>query len=266
MTPMPGTTANAWKTSHLTESYLNGVRGAIPLAGEQLAIMLRLIAANGRPVRRFLDLGCGSGILAATLLQQYPGAHGVLLDFSAPMLAAAEQILGRWDDQLRFIRADYGDPGWIGRLGEGRFDVIVSGYSIHHQPDEGKRRVYRQIFDLLKPGGMFINIEHVASASRWVETVFDAYFIDALHANHIEQGGRQSREQVANELYYRPDKAANLLSPVELQCQWLREIGFQDVDCYFKTFELAVFGGRRQRAEGRGQRSGVSDQRSEVRC
>jgi tRNA (cmo5U34)-methyltransferase len=50
---------------------------------------------------------------------------------------------------------------------------------------------------------------------------------------------------VAEKYYRRPDKMANILAPVELQCQWLREIGFADVDCYLKVLELAVFGGRR---------------------
>jgi hypothetical protein len=36
-----------------------------------------------------------------------------------------------------------------------------------------------------------------------------------------------------------------ILAPVDLQCAWLRLIGFQDVDCFFKVFELALFGGRK---------------------
>ena len=55
----------------------------------------------------------------------------------------------------------------------------------------------------------------------------------------------QSRDEVARHYYDRPDKSANILAPVERQCTWLREIGFTDVDCYLKVFELAVFGGRR---------------------
>jgi len=55
----------------------------------------------------------------------------------------------------------------------------------------------------------------------------------------------QDTAHLAQEFYNRPDKEANILAPVELQCNWLRKIGFEDVDCYFKIFELAVFGGRR---------------------
>ena len=62
-----------------------------------------------------------------------------------------------------------------------------------------------------------------------------------MHAVHPNE----ARAEVETNYYNRPDKAANILAPVELQCQWLREIGFTDVDCYLKIFELAVFGGRK---------------------
>ena len=84
---------------------------------------------------------------------------------------------------------------------------------------------------------------HVASASRWGEAQFEEYFIDALHRFHGPRG--KTREQVAADFYHRPDKTANLLSPVETQLKWLREIGFVHVDCFFKVFELAIFGGIR---------------------
>jgi hypothetical protein len=44
--------------------------------------------------------------------------------------------------------------------------------------------------------------------------------------------------------YHRPDKTENILALAETQCQWLREIGFADVDCFFKLFQLALFGGK----------------------
>jgi hypothetical protein len=69
--------------------------------------------------------------------------------------------------------------------------------------------------------------------------------IDSLYAVHQKNGSGKTRAQVANEFVYRPDKVANILALVERQCAWLRESGFQDTDCYFKAFELAVFGGRR---------------------
>jgi hypothetical protein len=54
-----------------------------------------------------------------------------------------------------------------------------------------------------------------------------------------------TREEVLKEFLERPDRAANILASVEEQCQWLREIGFREVDCFWKYFELAIFGGMR---------------------
>lgn len=234
-------TDSVWKSAALTAAYLEGVRGAIPLAAEQIEIMLRLIAACGRRVDRFLDLGCGDGVLSTAILGQHPGASGVLLDFSEPMLVEARKRFSSRTD-LHFLNVDYGEPAWTSAVAElSPFDAIVSGYSIHHQPDTRKKELYAEIYGLLRPGGLFVNVEHVASASEWVASIHDQLFIDALHRLQPSK----TREEIAQTYYYRPDKEANILAPVEVQCEWLREIGFRDVDCYLKIFELAVFGGRR---------------------
>jgi tRNA (cmo5U34)-methyltransferase len=235
-------TDTVWKTPSLTTVYLEGVRGAIPLAAQQLDVIQRLIGACDVPVRRFLDLGCGDGVLASAVLQRFPDAQAVLLDFSAPMLEAARKRFVDYRSAVQFVNADYGLASWTREVAAAApFDAIVSGYSIHHQPDARKIGIYREILDLLPPGGIFVNVEHVSSASEWVASVHDDLFVDHLHLHHPDQ----TRREVAGTYYERPDKAANILAPVELQCRWLREIGFQDVDCYMKIFELAVFGGRR---------------------
>ncbi len=232
-----------WQTAELTQKYLEGVRGAIPLAEVQLDVMLRLIGGACEEVTAVLDLGCGDGILGQLVLDQFPNAHGVFVDFSVPMLAAAEKRLAGYENAT-LIEADYGLKGWE-EIVNGRFDVIVSGYSIHHQPDGRKRELYAELFSLLRPGGIFINIEHVASHSAWGESLYDELFIDTLHSHHQQNGTTQSRAQIAHDFYNRPDKEANILAPVETQCDWLRDISFEQVDCYQKLFELAVFGGVR---------------------
>jgi SAM-dependent methyltransferase len=162
------------------------------------------------------------------------------------MLAAAHSHLARYAAQLQFVNLDFGRPDWVETVtGTVPFDVVVSGYAIHHQPDRRKQALYAEIFDLLKPGGLFLNIEHVASPSRWIEGIFEAYFIDSLYDRQSRRDQSQSRTDVAETYDRRPDKEANILASVEAQCAWLRAVGFEDVDCYFKVFELAIFGGRR---------------------
>lgn len=234
-----------WKSKELVEKYLKGVRGAIPLAEEQLDILLRIIKANQRSVNQFLDLGCGDGILAATILRQFPSAKGILLDLSEVMIDSSKEKLSQYKNNLKYVVYDYGKKDWGKKVEGVQFDLIVSGYSIHHQTNDRKKEIYSDIYKLLSPTGMFINIEHVSSPTKWVENLFDECFIDSLFNYQIKLGTNKTREQVAEEFYSREDHEANILAPVNLQCEWLRNLGFEDVDCYFKLFEFAIFGGRK---------------------
>ena len=238
---------DVWKSADLVRTFLEGVRGGIPYATDQNQVMLRVIAGAGIPVRRFLDLGCGAGALAAAVLTRFPDAEAVLVDFSEPMLDAASASFPQPPHTL--IQSDFGESSWTADVVNlAPFDVVVSGYAIHHQPDHRKQEVYQEIIDLLSPEGVFINIEHVAPASPWISNLNDELFVDSIHAHHQRIGTGKTREQVAAEYVHRPDKQANILAPLDEQCQWLRETGFVDVDCYFKVFELAVFGGRKPAA------------------
>ena len=241
-----GRSDEVWKGESLVRTFIEEVRGGIPFAAEQIEVMRRLIAARGRPVTRFADLGCGSGVLAKSVLAWYAEAESTLIDFSEHMLDAARRALGEHVPAPRFVIADLGAADWLRSIADRKpFDVVVSGYAIHHLPDDRKRELYEEIFTLLVPGGMFLNIEHVASATTWIEEISDNLLVDSLYEFHTSRGSEKDRDQVAHEFVHRPDKAANILAPVDVQCDWLRGVGFEDVDCYFKVFELAVFGGRR---------------------
>jgi tRNA (cmo5U34)-methyltransferase len=237
--------AEVWKLGPIVERYL-GLRADLPLAQEQIGVMLAILATRPEPVSRFLDLGCGDGILGAALLGSYPESQGVLADFSEPMLAQARARLQEFAPQLEFLNLDYADPAWVKAVQHaGPFDAIVSGYSIHHQPDQRKKAIYAGIFDLLQPGGWFVNIEHIAPASTVAKSLFENHFIDALYTRDFQSGGAQTREQVAKAFLNSPERAANILAPVDAQCDWLQGIGFEEVDCYCRIYELAVFAGRR---------------------
>ena len=98
---------------------------------------------------------------------------------------------------------------------------------------------------MLKPNGWFINIEHVSSATQLNVDLFEKHYTSARYAIEKQIGGTRTLQEIEHEYKTRPDKAANILAPVELQCEWLREIGYQDVDCFMRIYELAVFGGRK---------------------
>jgi tRNA (cmo5U34)-methyltransferase len=238
-------TDEVWKLPAIVNRYLS-YRAAIPMVPEQIGIMMSILKTMPEPIQNFLDLGCGDGILGASILGTYPQSRGVLADFSEPMLEEARGQLKDYAGQLIFENLDYGEPDWVNRMQpHGPFDAIVSGYSIHHQPDDRKREIYTEIFSLLKRGGWFINIEHIAAAAQLTVDLFDNHIIDGRYAIEKANGGTKTRQEIADVFMKRPDRDANILLPVEVQCDWLREIGYEEVDCYFRIYELAVFGGRK---------------------
>jgi len=236
---------SVWKSERLSKSFLTNIRGGIPFASVQIEIMIRLIEASKHQVEMFMDVGCGNGILARAILGKHPRARGVLVDFSKSMLSEAKRNLREYGSQLRFVTADFSNREWVIAVEGTHFDAIVSGYAIHHQPDQRKKEIFNEIFKLLNPGSVFVNVEHVAPETKWIAELNDEMFTDSLYEYQSKKGSSKSRDQILKEFVHRKDKAANILAPLEAQCEWLSRCGFVDVGCYFKIFELAVFGGRK---------------------
>lgn len=239
------TQSSEWQTKELSKVFLEGVRGAIPGADLQFEVIAKITQLWCHNPKSVLDLGCGNGILGRYLFTLFPSAHGRFIDFSEPMLEAARENL-RSCPQAAIERADFSSPQWLESVsGHQPFDIVISGFAIHHQPDKRKREIYSEIFDLLGPGGVFLNLEHVASATKAGEYLFDDFFVDHLYGFHQKTNPSLNRAQIEQAYSDRADKKENILAPVGTQCGWLEEIGFVDVDCYFKVFEFALFGGRK---------------------
>jgi SAM-dependent methyltransferase len=167
---------------------------------------------------RVLDLGTGDGRLLATVLGDRSEASGVGVDFSGLMLERARERFAA-DPRVELVEHDLAAP--LPDLG--RFDAVVSSMAIHHLEHDRKRSLYAEVLDLLEPGGVFANFEHVASPS---ERLHRAFF-DAID------------EPLENE-----DPSDRLLD-AWTQVGWLRELGFEDADCYWKWLEMALLIGVR---------------------
>jgi tRNA (cmo5U34)-methyltransferase len=233
--------ARDWQDVERVRRFLSGTRAAIPLAAEQLQVM-QFLVARAFPtgdVQRVLDVGSGSGVLSRMLLDQYPQAQAILVDSSEPMLDAARQQFT--PEQAILLHGNLNDPAWVETVrSHAPLDVVVSGYAIHHLSDARKQALYAEIYTLLRPGGIFINIEHVASPSPWVQELFIEAFADNLLAASQARGDGYTREDILQRLH-EPD--GDIVAPVDAQCAWLRQIGFLHVDCYMKIYAAAVFGG-----------------------
>ncbi|HEX7892796.1 MAG TPA: class I SAM-dependent methyltransferase [Terriglobales bacterium] len=167
---------------------------------------------------RALDLGSGAGRLLRIVRSAIPNADWVALDFSSTMIAQLRDGF-RDDNRVQVVTHDLENP--LPELGS--FDLVVSSFAIHHLPHARKRQLYTEIFDLLTPGGVFCNLEHVASPNQ------------DLHLQFLAKVGLTPEQE----------DSANKLLDLETQLQWLREIGFNDVDCHWKWRELALLAGRK---------------------
>jgi tRNA (cmo5U34)-methyltransferase len=201
-------------------------------------VLRQLLARHERPIARFLDLGAGAGAMSELLLGELPGSEGVLVDFSEPMLARVSVNLAGHDGRWRAITGDLNDPAWRGALPEGRYDAVVSGLAIHHLPPGRKPALFAEIFELLEPGGVFVNMDYVAIDGP-LRGLFDEHMLaNAVQAERDSGGTRHEHELDLEDDVDRPDT-------VEDQLRWLREAGFEQVEVHFKWAEAAIFGGAR---------------------
>lgn len=233
-----------WQDAAMAANYQVSSQ-AIPFVDVHFEIMHRLIDAAGIEVRNLLDLGAGNGIATVAVATWQQVERATLTEFSAPMFdMARERFAGTPPGfEVSYVIGDFRETDWHDAVAAtGPYDLVVSRFAIHHIPDEDKRELYSAILTWLRPGGIFINIEHTASVSPMYAEAHDRLMVECLVGAN---GGDDNFDEVYASYRERADGPANILAPVWDQLDWLRELGYVDVDCAFKAFELAVFAGRR---------------------
>ncbi len=206
---------NLWSNELHAVQYLERA-DRIPHRSEGEAALLEWLP---RPLARVLDLGTGDGRLLSIVTAACAPKGAVALDFSETMI---DRLRRRFVDVpgIRIVAHDLDCPL---PTDVGVFDAIVSSFAIHHLSHRRKRVLYEEVYSRLRPGGVFCNLEHVASPTP------------ALHRKFLAT------------LDVRPEDEdpSNKLLDVQAQLDWLDEIGFVEVDCHWKWRELALLVGTR---------------------
>jgi tRNA (cmo5U34)-methyltransferase len=203
---------NLWSSPDHAVAYLARARD-IPRREQGETALMECLPTG---VRRVLDLGSGDGHLLALVLASRPEAKGVAVDFSPAML---ERLHARFagNERVSVVEHDLDRP----MPDLGTFDAVVSSFAIHHVADARKRALYEEVFRVLGPAGVFCNLEHVASPTL------------RLHHEFLASLGVAPADE----------DPSNKLLDVHTQLEWLREVGFADVDCHWKWRELALLAG-----------------------
>jgi tRNA (cmo5U34)-methyltransferase len=212
-TPASATPTGGWSTESQAAWYVERISGTHPRQPGEAVLAEVLPAAP----QRVLDLGGGDGRLTALVLASRPRVtEAVLIDRSPPMLRMAAERFAD-DSRVRVRSWDLGDP--IAGLGE--FDLIVSGFAIHHLEDFRKRELFSEIAHQLTHGGLFANLEVVTSRSP------------QRHAEFLAAIGRTA------------DDPEDRLASVDNQLRWMEAAGLSNVDCLWRWRGFALMVGER---------------------
>ena len=178
---------------------------------------------------KVLDLGAGTGLMAAFIAYSFPNARITMVDISNEMLERARARFELAGPRFRFEVSDYG----VDRIQE-KYDAIVSALSIHHLGDEQKRSLFKRIHGALNDDGVFVNAEQFRCA-----TPERHKFHHERWLTRVRELGVDDRDLAAALERMKFDRAATL----EDQLEWMREAGFRDIDCAYKNLIFAVYCG-----------------------
>jgi tRNA (cmo5U34)-methyltransferase len=235
-----------WQQPELATAFLDVRKTLVPLLDIQEELLRRLFERHAHGVKRFLDVGCGDGAMSELVLSLFADAEAVLVDFSEPMLERAARRLQDTRTRWRIVDADLSDPAWSERLPPDGYGAAVSGLAIHHLPSERKRSLFAELYGLLEPGAMFVNMDYV-SVEGPLRGLWDEQTLANAVCTERERGGSRSEAELERDLF--DDSDEDRPDSVDDQLRWLREAGFEQAEVHFKWAEGAVFGGIRPEKE-----------------
>jgi tRNA (cmo5U34)-methyltransferase len=204
----------------------------IPYYPEMIAALITAIPFDSSSRINVIDLGCGTGTIARRIKQAFPLARITCLDLAENMIEMARLKLADFAE-TRFQVGDFTAYSF-----DGSYDVVVSSLALHHlATDEAKIDFYRKIYASLAPNGVFYNADVVLGSSNTIQAAYIEKWRDFMKRQVAE-------EEIDNKWlrqYQAEDRPASLMN----QLTWLTQIGFEEVDVIWKTYNFAVYGGRK---------------------
>nr|WP_228050133.1 class I SAM-dependent methyltransferase [Tychonema sp. LEGE 06208] len=199
----------------------------IPHYREQQDLILQLIPFETNANIQVLDLGAGTGILSALIMQAFPQAKVLAFDMAENMLKICQTNLSAFGKRLTLQQGNFAEDDF----GSG-YDLVVSGLAIHHLDSAGKQQLFHQLFQSMNPEGILLIRDIVTGATPKLTEQYEK-----LWRQYMKASGEDDAAWFQN--YLKED----IPSSVEEQTKWLAEAGFADAACHWRYLNFAIFGG-----------------------
>ncbi len=190
-----------------------------------------------------LDLGCGDGLLTHELLRADDSIRPTLVDGSKDMLDRARRRLKGFRN-ASFVKAEFQELIRGDASLEGDYHFIMSSMAIHHLNRDEKKSLFGWIRNNLRAGGFFVNIDVVLAPAdpldRWYMKLWEDWMKEKM-----SQLGRHD-ENVLEIIKRYKSLEENKPDTLDSQLETMKDVGFGNVDCFFKYGIFAVFGGMKQ--------------------
>jgi tRNA (cmo5U34)-methyltransferase len=215
-----------------------------------------------------LDVGAGTGAESIPLMQEFPNVNVVAVDFTSEMRKVFEknfnQEVGTAAKEVRYkyLTSDFMSseltPDFLKNLisppsEKNQYSIVVSAYTIHHYDLEDKKKFYQKIFNVLKQGGVFINIDLFNYDSPMLSKIAhenDIEWIKAQFKNPSSQFKNapnipEKERKVLSKAWVNHYTYDNILHPVSTQLSLLKDVGFSEVANPFIYYQNGLIWARK---------------------
>ena len=221
---------------------------------ERFSIITELIRTNQEEPSYVIDLGCGTGTLTLAIMDAFPNAHVYGFDIDPTLLPLAVARTSQHSDRAHYIQVDIRDADWMNKIPSAA-DAVISATALHWLSEDQLASLYNQITSVLKPGGVFLNADHVASESQTIQQSWERHRDeilglqrqgncedwDSFWKRYLAALGPQAAEARKAALGEWCGIEQGL--PLFWHFEHLRDAGLTAIDCFWRSDCDAIYGG-----------------------
>lgn len=192
---------------------------------------------------QILDLGVGTGYLSQKVIETFPNSTIVALDAAEKMIDKAKLRLKDHLGQITFRTATFQELS-NKKIELSGIDTVVSAFALHHLLRGEKLKLFQYVHSILKPNGWFINCDIFNAKDPAIEALFRSLLYKGTQERTLKLKHEEKTLDYIETEYTTKEKrdGDNPLSITE-EIQLLAEAGFRMVDCFWKEYREAVYGG-----------------------